>query len=161
MKFREYVCFEAAIAKLQSTDRDAIIEELVSSLDKNNAIPSNHSKSIAKAIIKRENEASTGMGKGVAIPHVKHKSIKNIVATIGLSEEGIDFLALDKHPVHSVILLISPLDDPDKHLQAMENIFTHLQQEKFRKFLRQCSNIEQIKDLLLEADEDPTLSGNG
>ena len=160
MKFKEFVCFEAALSQLQSTDRDSVIEELVSSLDNHGGLPKNNSKSIAKAIIKRENEASTGMGKGVAVPHVKHKSIKNIVATIGLSEEGIDFFALDKHPVHSVILLVSPLDDPDKHLQAMENIFKHLQQEKFRKFLRQCCNPKQIKDLLLEADEDPTLSGN-
>jgi mannitol/fructose-specific phosphotransferase system IIA component (Ntr-type) len=53
--------------------------------------------------------------------------------------------------------MISPIDDPDKHLQAMENIFRHLQVEKFRKFLRQCRTQEQIKDLLLEADEDPSL----
>ena len=157
MKFKEFICFESAISQLQSNNRDGAIEELVSSLKKNGKLEKENSKNIIKAIVKRENEASTGLGKGVAIPHVKHKAVKEIVATIGLSEEGLDFFALDKMPVHSVILMISPIDDPDKHLQAMENIFKHLQVEKFRKFLRQCRTPEQIKDLFIEADDDPSL----
>ena len=157
MKFKDFICFKAAISQLQSGDRDTAIEELVSSLESVGKLQKDGKKSIVKAIIKRENEASTGLGRGVAIPHVKHKAVNDIIATVGLSDEGIDFFALDKLPVHSIILMISPIDDPDKHLQAMENIFRHLQVEKFRKFLRQCRTLEQIKDLLLEADEDPTL----
>lgn len=157
MKFKEFICFEAAISQLQSDNRDGVIEELVCSLEKNGKLQKESLQSIVKAIIKRENEASTGLGRGVAIPHVKHKAVNEIVAAIGLSENGIDFFALDKMPVHSVILMISPPEEPDKHLQAMENIFKHLQIEKFRKFLRQCRNPEQIKDLFMEADEDPSL----
>lgn len=157
MKFEDFICFEAAIAQLQSGDRNGVIEELVNSLDNAGKLQKGSAKSIIKAIIKREDEASTGLGRGVAIPHVKHKAVDKIIATVGLSENGIDFFALDKLPVHSVILMISPLDEPDKHLQAMENIFKHLQVEKFRKFLRQCRNHEQIKDLLMEADDDPSL----
>jgi PTS system nitrogen regulatory IIA component len=153
MKFEDFICFEAAIPQLQSGDRNGVIEELVNSLDNTGKLQKGSTKSIIKAIIKREDEASTGLGRGV----VKHKAVDKIIATVGLSESGIDFFALDKLPVHSVILMISPLDEPDKHLQAMENIFKHLQVEKFRKFLRQCRNQEQIKDLLIEADEDPSL----
>jgi mannitol/fructose-specific phosphotransferase system IIA component (Ntr-type) len=83
--------------------------------------------------------------------------LKDVTAAIGLSRVGIDFSALDKQPVYSVILLVSPVENPDRHLQAMESVFTHLQKEKFRKFLRQCHTPEQIKDLILEADEDPSL----
>ena len=97
------------------------------------------------------------MGKGIAVPHVKHAAVKKAVAVIGKSSAGIDFFALDKQPVYSVILLISPAKNPDEHLQAMENVFRHLQQEKFLKFLRQSSTLEQIKDLLTEADENPSL----
>jgi mannitol/fructose-specific phosphotransferase system IIA component (Ntr-type) len=97
------------------------------------------------------------MGKGVAIPHVKHPSLKKAVATFGQSPGGVNFSALDKQPVYSVILLLSPVDDPDNHLQAMEKVFTHLQQEKFRKFLRQAQTRQQIVDLLKEADENPSL----
>ena len=157
MKFVDFVCFEAAIPELQATNRDAAIAELVSSLDEAGRLKRGKRKDIIKAVVQRENEASTGMGKGVAVPHVKHSAVKDIVAAVGLSGSGIDFSALDKQPVYSVILLLSPVDSPDRHLQAMENIFRQLQQEKFRKFLRQCHTSEQIEDLLREADENPSL----
>lgn len=157
MKFSDIVCFEAAITELQASDRDGAIMELVSALEKAGRLEKGKCKEIAREVIKREKEASTGLGKGIAVPHVKHKAIKDVIATIGQSGAGIDFFALDKQPVYSVILLISPADDPDKHLQAMESIFKHLQQERFRKFLRQCRSAQQIEDLLNEADEDPSL----
>jgi mannitol/fructose-specific phosphotransferase system IIA component (Ntr-type) len=156
MKLRDFVCVEATIIELKATDRDGVIEELVMSLDKAGKLGKGKSRDIIKEVIKRENEASTGLGKGVAVPHVKHKAVKKIVAAIGQSSAGIDFFALDKQAVYSVILIISPLEDPDKHLQAMENVFKHLQKERFRKFLRQCRTIDQVEDLLIEADEDPS-----
>jgi len=157
MKLSDFVCFEATAPDLQAGDRDTAIIELVSLLGQAGQLGKAKKSQIQKEVIKRENEASTGMGKGVAVPHVKHKAVKDVAAAIGLSHRGIDFSALDKQPVYSIILLVSPTENPDQHLQAMECVFTHLQREKFRKFLRQCRTPEQIKDLLLEADEDPTL----
>ena len=157
MKFEDFVCFDATIPEFQTSDRDGAIEELISSLDKAGKLGKGDGKAITRAVIKRENEASTGMGKGVAVPHVKHKAVKDVVAVIGQSGVGIDFSALDKQPVYSVILLISPANESDKHLQAMENIFRNLQYEKFRSFLRQCRSAEQIEDLLKEADEGSSL----
>ncbi len=156
MRFDEFVCFKATIAELQATDRDEAITELVAALVQAGKIPSESAKDVAKAVIKRENEASTGMGKGVAIPHVKHPAVKNVVAAVGQSSAGIDFVSLDEQPVYSVILLISPINNPDKHLQAMENVFRHLQKEKFRKFLRQCRQPAELEDLLKEADDNPS-----
>ncbi len=156
MKFNEFVCFEATVPQLQSRDRDGAIAELVSALVKAGRLPADSSAEIAKAVIKRENEASTGMGKGVAIPHVKHGAVEDVLAAVGQSDTGIDFAALDEQPVYAVILLISPPDNPDRHLQAMENVFKHLQNEKFRKFLRQCRTPETLEDLLKEADENPS-----
>ena len=157
MRFADFVCFEAVIPELKAGDRNGVIAELAASLDKAGRLGKGSREEIAKAVIKREKEASTGMGKGVAVPHVKHQAVKDVVAAIGQSSAGIDFSALDKQLVYSVILLISPMDNPDKHLQAMENIFRHLQQEKFRKFLRQSQTAEQIESLLREADENPSL----
>jgi mannitol/fructose-specific phosphotransferase system IIA component (Ntr-type) len=156
MKFQDFVCFEATIPELESTDRDAAIEALVSGLAQAGKIPAKSSREIIKAVIKRENEASTGMGKGVAVPHVKHPAAKKVVAAVGQCDAGIDFAALDEQPVYSVILLVSPTDKPDDHLQAMELLFKHLQKERFRKFLRQCKSPEQLEDLLREADENPS-----
>jgi len=157
MKFADFICFEAIIPELEAKDRDGVIAELVSSLNKAGKLGGEDPERISQTIIQREEEASTGIGKGVAVPHVKYPAIENIIATVGQSSAGIDFFALDKQPVYSVILLISPADNPDKHLQAMETIFKYLQQEKFRKFLRQSQSPEQIKDLLGEVDENQFL----
>jgi mannitol/fructose-specific phosphotransferase system IIA component (Ntr-type) len=157
MKFTDFVCFETIIPELEAKDRDGVISELINALDKAGRLGKGNGEKITRAVIKRENEASTGMGKGIAVPHVKHKSVKDVLAAIGQSSKGVDFAALDKQPVYSVILLLSPAEDPDKHLQAMEKIFRHLQQEKFRKFLRQSQTAAQIEDLLKEADVNPTL----
>lgn len=156
MKFEEFVCFEATIPQLQAKDRDGAITELVAALVSAGKIPAESVKEVTKAVIKRENEASTGMGKGVAVPHVKHTVAKKVIAAVGHSAAGLDFASLDEQPVYSVILLISPVDNPDKHLQAMENIFRHLQKERFRKFLRQCRGPKELEDLLKEADENPS-----
>ena len=71
---------------------------------------------------------------------------------IGLSQTGVDFNALDRQPVFSVFLLLSPIDRPEEHLQAMEAIFKQLSKETFRRQLRQATSIEDVKTLLMEAD---------
>ena len=153
MKFQDFICFDAIVPRLESGDRDGVIGELVAALEQCGNLSESESKQVRRALIKRENEASTGMGKGVAIPHVKHKSVDRVIGAVGQSAIGIDFAALDKQPVYSVILLVSPVGDSEQHLKAMEKVFKHLQQEKFRKFLRQSETVEEIKDLLMEADE--------
>jgi nitrogen PTS system EIIA component len=157
MKISELVCFGAIIPELKSSDRDGAIGELVDALSKAKRLGSASAAEIKKAVIKRENEASTGLGRGVAVPHVKHAKLKEAVVAIGRSASGIDFVSLDKQPVYSVILLLSPAEDADKHLQAMESIFRHLQRDNFRKFLRQSQTAQQIEDLIKEADENPSL----
>ena len=153
MKFSDFVCFEAIVPELKAQDRDGVIGELVSKLTEAGRLQDKSNKTVRDAILKRENEASTGMGKGVAVPHAKHSVVKEVVAAIGRSSTGIDFSSLDKQPVYSVILIISPTGEPEKHLQAMETLFTHLCHGNFRKFLRQLETVEQIKDLLLESDD--------
>jgi mannitol/fructose-specific phosphotransferase system IIA component (Ntr-type) len=156
MKLVDFVCFKAIIPELEASDRDGAISELVSALDKAGRLGNGNCESVTRAVIKREKEASTGMGKGVAVPHVKHQAVKAVVAAVGRSSAGLDFSALDKQPVYSIFLLVSPLDEPEKHLQAMENVFKQLQEEKFRKFLRQSQTADQIESLLREADENPS-----
>ena len=80
MKFADFVCFEAVIPELESKDRDGAITELVAALDKAGRLGKGNCDKITRAVIKRENEASTGMGKGIGVPHVKHKSVKDVVA---------------------------------------------------------------------------------
>jgi len=157
MKLADFVCSDAIVIQLHARDRDGVIKELVWALAKAGRLGDGKAEQIARAVIKRENEASTGMGKGIALPHVKHKTIKDVVAAVGQCSEGIDFNALDKQPVYSVILLVSSADDADRHLQAMECVFKHLQRDRFRKFLRQSQTVKQVQELLQEADENESL----
>ncbi len=157
MKLADFVCFEATITQLQASQRNAVIAEMVDALCKTGHLKKKDKDKITNTIIRRENEASTGMGKGVAVPHIKYAAMDRPVAVVGLSRPGIDFKALDKKPVYSVILLISPADNPDSHLKAMECMFGHLINEKFQNFLGQSDTPEKVEDLFREADEDPSL----
>ncbi|MBN1123558.1 MAG: PTS sugar transporter subunit IIA [Sedimentisphaerales bacterium] len=153
MKLADIVCFDALLPQLKASTRDEAIAELVEALQHAGRLGKAQSKDIVKAVIKRENEASTGIGKGVAVPHVKHSSIQELVAAVGRSETGIDFVSLDKQPVFSIILLLSPTNNADKHLQAMETIFENLNKEDFRRFLRHSQTIDQIQETILDADD--------
>jgi nitrogen PTS system EIIA component len=155
MKLTDFVVAEATIPDLKAADRNGVIRELARALATAGALAEDDAEVIARAVIQRENQGSTGFGKGVAVPHVKHPKAKRIMAAIGRSAQGVDFAALDRAPVYIVVLLLSPADNPDEHLQAMENIFRHLQRDNFRRFLRQSETTEAIMDLIKEADELP------
>jgi len=153
MKLSDIMVFDAIVPRLEATTRDAAIAELVEAMAATGTIPKKNVQEITKEVLAREAKATTGIGKGVALPHAKHKGIKKPIGTIGLSADGIDFAALDAKPVYSVILLLSSPDGPDEHLQAMETIFKHVQRDIFRKFLRQSETKEAIVSLIQEADE--------
>ncbi|NJL31441.1 MAG: PTS sugar transporter subunit IIA [Phycisphaerales bacterium] len=152
MKLQEFVIQSAIIPQLKSQERDGVIQELVDALIEAGAAPAAIKGELVKLILDREKKGSTGFGKGVAVPHVKHTKIKKMAAGIGISQKGIDFHALDKAPVFSVVLLLSPQDKPNEHLQAMEIVFANLQKDQFRRFLRQAGTVNEVLELLAEAD---------
>lgn len=153
MKLSDIMVTEAIVADLDASTRDEAIEQLITSLADAGAISKRMVKEAVAAVLAREHQATTGIGRGIALPHAKIKSIKKVVGTIGRSSKGIDFNALDSKPVYVVILLLSNPDDPDEHLQAMETIFKHVQRDRFRKFLRQSETREAIAELIHEQDE--------
>ena len=152
LKLTEIVATEAIVADLQSTDRDDVIAELIDALVQSGAADAEHRDALVAAVLEREHKGSTGFGRGVAVPHVKHSGVKTMTAAVGRSGPGIDFSALDRQPVYSVVLLLSPDTNPEDHLKAMEVIFKSLGNETFRRFLRQASTRDEIVELLHEAD---------
>jgi len=152
MKLQDFVVKDAIVPQLKSTERDGAIIELIDSLIAAGAAPKSIREDLIKFVLDREKKGSTGFGKGVAVPHVKHEKIKKIAATVGVSQAGVDFNALDKAPVYSIFLILSPWDRPNEHLEAMENVFSNLMIETFRKFLRQATTVEEVNELLVEAD---------
>ena len=153
MKLRDFIVTESIVSDLQASDRDSALRELVTSLANAGALAKESVDEVVAALIKREQNGSTGFGKGVAVPHVKHAGVQKMVGTIGRSAAGLDFAALDHQPVYSVVLLLSPENQPQQHLQAMNAVFNNLQKDTFRRFLRQSQTREAIADLLDEADQ--------
>ncbi len=153
MKLSELIHTPSIIADFTATDRNGAIRELIQSLADHGAVPQDDVETLAKAAIAREKQGSTGFGKGVAVPHVKHECVKQMVATVGRSSHGVDFAALDRAPVYTVVILLSPASQPEEHLAAMEKIFRYLQRENFRRFLRQADTHEAITELIKEADD--------
>jgi mannitol/fructose-specific phosphotransferase system IIA component (Ntr-type) len=159
MKLLDLIDRKSIVAELSSTDRNGVIRELVEVLAKAELIDESLVEGIVRSIVTRERtRGTTGFGKGVAVPHVKVDGLPRIVAAVGRSAGGIDFGSLDGQPVYSVFLIVSPSEQPEEHLRAMDLIFRHLQQEQFRRFLRQADDTEKIFDLLNEADEKAPVS---
>ena len=152
MKFREFIKPESILVPLQSGDREGVIRELVASLGNAGAIEPDAVDDVVKALIAREKSGTTGFGRGVAAPHCKHPRIQKLVGTIGLSEKGIEFNALDHKPVFAVFMLLSPQGQDQLHLQAMEVIFRNLKEDTFRRLLRQTNTKEKLVELLEEID---------
>lgn len=152
MKFADFVSREAVRADLAAEDKEAVIREMAQAMLDAGKIAKGEYESIVKAILKREDLGSTGIGRGVAVPHTKHPGVDRLVATVGVSVEGVDFKSLDGEKVQLFFLLISPPDRPGDHLRALENISRQLRDDTFCKFLKQAKNADEIVQLLDEAD---------
>lgn len=155
MRLTDIVSPGAIVPHLAAVERDDAVRELVEALVASGAASAKHKDELVKRVLDREKLGSTGFGRGVAVPHVKHPSATGIAAAIGLSAQGVEFNAMDKQPVYSIFLLLSPEDKPEEHLQAMEVIFKNLSKETFRRFLRQAGAADEVRTLLEEADAHP------
>ena len=152
MKLTEIIQPESIVAHLSTTDRDEVIRSLVDQLVDSGAAPAQIKDELVERVLDRERKHSTGFGRGVAVPHVKHPGIEKISAAIGISAEGIEFNSFDKQPVYIVFLLLSPQSKPEEHLQAMEVIFKNLSKDGFRRAMRQAGSGPAIYQVLDDAD---------
>ena len=152
MKFQDFISSGAICANLEAEDKEGVISELVASLVTAGQISLDEQGSILKAIMKREELGSTGIGRGVAVPHTKHPSVNELVGAVAVSQDGVDFDSLDGEKVHLLFLLISPPDRPGDHLRALENISRQLRDDTFCRFLKQSKEPADVWQLLEEAD---------
>jgi PTS system fructose-specific IIA component/PTS system nitrogen regulatory IIA component len=152
MKFSDFICKEAIRTRVQANEKEEVIRAMAQSLVEARQINSKDFESIVEAILKREELGSTGIGRGVAVPHTKHASIDRLMGTVAISEEGVDFDSLDGEKVHLLFLLVSPPDRPGDHLRALENISRQLRDDTFCRFLKQAKSPQDVSQLLDEAD---------
>lgn len=152
MKFADFVCREAIIPSLTADSKEEVIREMVKMLADVGKIPAGEYESIVKAIMKREELGSTGIGRGIAVPHTKHPSVNHLVGSVAVSQDGVDFSSLDGERVALFFLLISPPDRPGDHLRALENVSRQLRDDTFCKYLKQAKTVDDVQQLLEEAD---------
>ena len=158
MKFADFVNTDAVLVGLEAENKEAVIREITGSLLASGRIAEEEFEGIVQAVLKREELGSTGIGRGVAVPHTKHPSVDRLVGTVGVSTEGVDFDSLDGEKVQLFFLLISPPDRPGDHLRALENISRQLRDERFCRFLKQSKTPDDIRQLLEEADNNQFVS---
>lgn len=155
MRMTDFVVRDAILPDLHATTKEGVIREMVEGLRSAGAFKGAETEEIVKAILKRELLGSTGIGRGVAIPHTKHPSVDRLVGTVALSKTGVAFDSLDGEPVHVFVLLISPQDRPGDHLRALENVSRSLRDDGFVKALRVAATREAIWDLLADGGNTP------
>lgn len=152
MKFSDFVATDAIRARIEAGNKEGVVREMVRALVEAGKIARADEESIIKAIMKREDLGSTGIGRGVAVPHTKHPGVTRLVGTVAVSPPGIDFESLDGDPVHLFFLLVSPPDRPGDHLRALENISRQLRDDTFCRLLKAAKGPVDIQHLLEEAD---------
>ncbi|MYK38592.1 MAG: PTS sugar transporter subunit IIA [Gemmatimonadetes bacterium] len=121
------------------------IRELATVLLQDEVVPDQ--KRLIAALIQREQQASTGIGKGVAVPHAHEDGIQRQLLAIGISQAGIDFSAPDGQLVHIIALLVTPLKHQKQHMALLAALSQRLQQEKVRQRLQQAADAAEIVDI--------------
>ena len=152
MRMSDFVVRDAIIPELPATNKEGVIRAMVESLRAAGQFRGADLEDIIRAILKREFLGSTGIGRGVAIPHTKHNSVERLIGTVAISNKGIAFDSLDGEPVHVFVLLISPQDRPGDHLRALENVSRSLRDDNFVRALRSSTTREEILALLDRAE---------
>ncbi len=121
------------VVDLQSRRKFDVLRELSTVFEDDDAIED--PKKFLADLIRREKQSSTGIGKGVAVPHAHEDTILRQILAIGVSREGIDFESVDDSPVHIVAMLGTPKKHQKQHMELLAELSRLLQQEIVREKL--------------------------
>jgi len=139
---------------LESDDKDELLEELVDVLAKNypkeKAFPR---EEVLDALWAREDKMSTGIYKGVAVPHATCENIDSLRGVLGISKKGIEYGSLDGNPVYLVFLLVSPPNEVESHLDALRQIAHLIQDSMLLEKLMQTNSPESVYALIRDFEK--------
>lgn len=137
------------LTDMQSRRKFDAIRELAGILGKDDAI--GDFKRFLANLIRREKQGSTGIGKGVAVPHVHEDSISRQVLAVGISRQGIEFNAIDGEPVHIIALLATPKRHHKQHMGLLAALSRMLQQGEVRSSLIEAPDAEKVLKIFKES----------
>lgn len=148
MRMSNFMVRAALVPALRSTTREGAIAELIASLQAAGAFAAADVPDITAAVLRRETLGSTGIGRGIAIPHSRHAASSRLVGTIGISAAGLGFDSVDDEPVYLVALVVSPQDQPALHLRALEAVVNGTREDETVARLRACTTADEMWELL-------------
>ena len=125
-----------------------VISEMVTSLRAAGYFRDDDLGDIVRAVMRREQLGTTGIGHGIAIPHSRHPSVDRLIGTMAIARDGLPFESLDGEPVYVFVLLVSPQERPGDHLRALEAVVRTMRDEEFVRRLRTAKSREEIWNLL-------------
>ena len=145
MDLGDLVTQEGIIPSLKATTKKQSLQELANHAEKLTGISQ---REIFDTLLQRERLGSTGLGRGLAVPHVKFRSLSEIVCIFARLEQPIDFEALDDEPVDLIFLLLAPEHASGDHLKALAKISRLLRQPEVSTQLRGSRDTDSILSVL-------------
>ena len=151
LKISEFLKPEAIIMQMKSKDKIAALKELVDNMVASSTVE--NGPELQKALAKRENLESTGIGDGIAIPHARTDSVKDLVLAFARSEEGVDFSAIDGKPSHLIFLIASPVDKKSEYIMALAKLSRLLRKQEVRQRLKKAGDPDEILEIIKKNEE--------
>ncbi len=150
MKLTDFITPGHVKIGLDGVTKGDVIEELVGLLVDTSDVTD--ADAIYGAVMKREAEGSTGLEKGVAIPHAKSDAVKRLSVVVGVSKDGIDFDSQDGKPSHLFFLMVAPTSESGPHVQAIAKIVKLIKFDKFRERLIKAKKPEDVVDVIYRVE---------
>lgn len=147
MKLANLLTSDRIILEMSAGEHWPAIVELIDRLVSINSLAEDRKEEILELLRTREDQVSTGVGHGVAIPHAFSDNLEKVVAVFGRSKKGIDFEALDGKPVHSIILFLVPTKDYHLHLQTLAAIAKLFTSPELRQKMQDAGSHEEILEI--------------
>lgn len=138
------------LPELQARTKEAALKELLQAAQAAGVFPKKQATAFAKKLSERESIGSTGLGNGVAVPHLKHDEIAQPSVVVARVPGGIEWQAIDGRAVSIVFLVLSPSGDAEAHLQCLRWISMLARSGDFRRFLLDADDADQMRELLRE-----------
>lgn len=142
MELTDFITPQLIKLELAATQKVDAIKELITLLDKAGYV--SDSEAFLKSVLEREKVGSTGIGKGIAIPHSRTATVREVVVAVGRSSEGIEFEALDNKPVHLIFLIAAPIESGGLYLKALARLSRLLRYQEFRNELMEAKTVEEV-----------------
>jgi fructose PTS system EIIBC or EIIC component len=151
MKISDLLNERLITTKLAGKTKEAVFRELIDLLVKENLVID--PRMALKPIMDRERQQSTGIGRGLAIPHGKTGTVKQICAAMGVTKDGIEYDSLDGEPVHVVFLLLAEEGKPGAHVLALAQIATLFKVPGFIDRLIEARTPRELYNVILAEEE--------